>query len=57
MDVAEASIVASTYMGTKVLLVKLMTRPVVEAKSSRIFFSCAAAPGLARRMISVSSAY
>jgi hypothetical protein len=55
--VAEASVVSSTNMGTRVLLVKLMTRPMEEAKLSRIFFSRSATPGSARRMISVSSAY
>jgi hypothetical protein len=45
------------FIGTRVVLSKLMESPVASAKSCKIFFRFWAAVGVARSMIRVSSAY
>jgi hypothetical protein len=53
----ERAVAWSVMMGTKVLLWKLMARPVVAKKSSRTFLRFATCLGTVRMMIRVSSAY
>jgi hypothetical protein len=51
------AIEGSVLIGTKVLLWKLMARPVAAVKTSRTCLRLAACCGMARIMIRVSSAY
>jgi hypothetical protein len=51
------AIKGSILIGTKVLLWKLMARPVAPVKTSRTFLRLAACCGMARIIISVSSTY
>lgn len=52
-----AASAGSTLRGMKVVFVKLLWRPLVTAKQSRIIFRCSAASGVALTSMRVSSAY
>ena len=51
----EAAMAELMCMGTNVVFVKLMTRPVAKARSCRMFFNCWAPSFDALAMIRVSS--
>ena len=57
VDAMDADSIGATCIGTNVVLVKLIERPVARAKSCRMFFNCWAPSFDALAMIRVSSAY
>ena len=55
VDAMDADSIGATCIGTNVVLVKLIERPVARAKSCRMFFNCWAPSFDALAMIRVSS--